>query len=197
MHSYKAKNFDLKTLSGISEKTIETHLKLYEGYVKHVNVIHEKIDELLKDSEKNAYALGELQRRLGFEFCGMKNHEYYFESLSGGASELSDGALKSKIETDFGSFEAWLERFKATASMRGIGWAMLYYDKNADTLLNFWIDEQHLGHPTGLVPVLALDMWEHSYLLDYAPSDKKNYIEAFFENLNWKKAEEWFEGAQG
>jgi superoxide dismutase, Fe-Mn family len=189
MHTYTPRSFDLKGLNGISEKTIETHLKLYEGYVKHVNVIHQSIGDLAKDSEKNLYALGELQRRLGFEFCGMRNHEIYFDSLSGGAAPLSEGKLKTMIGESFGSYEMWLNRFKATALIRGIGWAMLYHDPKANTLLNFWIDEQHLGHPTGLTPVLALDMWEHSYLLDYAPSDKARYIEAFFENLNWEKVE--------
>lgn len=191
MNKYTPKIFSIPELKGISAKTIEEHLKLYEGYVKHTNLILENI-EALQNDENSAYLLSETQRRLGFEFDGMRNHEYYFHSLEGGAQMLSDGTFKKKLEKDFGSFESWLVRFKAIAKTRGIGWAMLYYDKKNDLLLNAWIDEQHLGHLTGLSPILALDMWEHSFVADYQPSGKGQYIDDFFENLNWSNIEENF-----
>ena len=145
------------------------------------------------DSEKNAYALGEVQRRFGFEYNGMRNHEVYFESLSGGVKDLEETSeLKKQIENDFGSFEAWLNKFKAIALTRGIGWAMLYYDKKEKRLLNAWVDEQHLGQLQDCALLLGLDMWEHSFIADYQPSGKKNYIEDFFENLNWQVIEENF-----
>lgn len=193
MTKFEEKKFNIKNLVGISDTSIEEHLKLYSGYVKHTNLILEKIEELSKDSEKNAYLLGELQRRFGFEFDGMRNHEYYFSGLEGGSVDIdTNSSLYKKIEEDFGSFEIWLSRFKSIAMTRGIGWAILYFDTKTGNLLNAFIEEQQMGHLTGLEVVLALDMWEHSYVLDYKPSGKKSYIEDFFKNLNWKKIEENF-----
>ncbi|MDO8510125.1 MAG: Fe-Mn family superoxide dismutase, partial [bacterium] len=123
------------------------------------------------------------------------NHEYYFKAFEGGATALQNGGLKSAIAAEFGTFEVWLARFKAIGLTRGIGWAILYYDPLAKTLVNGWIEEQHLGHLNGLLMILGLDMWEHSYMLDYPPSEKKKYVEAFFENLNWKVIEENFNRA--
>jgi superoxide dismutase, Fe-Mn family len=193
---YTEKQFEISNLQGISDRSIEEHKKLYAGYVKHTNLILEKVNELAQDSEKNAYVLGELQRRFGFEFDGMRNHEYYFENLTGGAQNISDGKLKAAIEKEWGSFDAWLARFKAIAMTRGIGWAVLYYDTVARRLVHAWVEEQHLGQLNGLNFILGLDMWEHSYMLDYAPSEKKKYVEAFFANLNWGPSEKRFELAQ-
>lgn len=196
MKKFEEMKFNIPQLKGISAKTIEEHLKLYSGYVKFSNLILEKIDELAKDAEKNAYALGELQRRFGFEFDGMRNHEYYFKSLEGGASaQDSLVSLHKAIVEEWGSFDGWLARFKSIALTRGVGWAILYYDTHTKRLLNGWVDEQHLGHLTGLSPVLALDMWEHSFVADYQPSGKKQYVEDFFANLNWKTIEENFKTA--
>lgn len=186
---YQAKKFDIPALKGISQKNIEEHFKLYEGYVKNTNGILTKIDEIGND-EARAYELSETQRRFGFEFDGMRNHEYFFASLEGGPQPISNRSLKTAIEKDWGSFETWLARFKTVAKTRGVGWAILYYDKKADKLLNAWIDEQHLGHLTGLAPILVLDMWEHSFVADYQPSGKPQYVEDFFENLNWSVIED-------
>lgn len=187
---YQPKQFNIPELKGISQKNIEEHLKLYEGYVKHTNLILSKITEIGSD-ESRAYELSEAQRRFGFEFDGMKNHELYFSSLEGGSQNIqSDGALKLAIEKEWGNFDVWIARFKTIAKTRGVGWAFLFYDKSADKLLNAWVDEQHLGHLTGMVPVLALDMWEHSFVADYHPSGKPQYIEDFFANLNWSVIEQ-------
>lgn len=186
MKLFTTKTFNIPPLKGISVKNIEEHLKLYAGYVKNTNLIIEKIIELKVDSEKNAYALSEISRRFGFEYNGMRNHEIYFNSLEGGANELLDGALKKAISETWGSFEIWLTEFKSIALIRGIGWAMLYYDRKENRLLNAWVDEQHLGQLQGCDLILGLDMWEHSYVADYQPSGKKNYIEDFFSNLNWE-----------
>ncbi len=194
MQKFETKKFNIPELKGISAKNIEEHIKLYEGYVKHANLILEEIST--RDQEKDAYAIAEMQRRFAFEFDGMRNHEIYFESLEDGAKEISDGDLKEKISEDFGSFEDWLERFKAVAKTRGIGWAILYFDPNSNRLLNAWIDEQHLGHLNGCTPVLALDMWEHSFVSDYYPSGKATYIDDFFANLNWETIERNFENCK-
>ena len=190
METFTPKTFEIGELKGISAKNIEEHLKLYKGYVNNTNLILNKISELKDDPEKNAFILGELQRRFGFEFDGMRNHEYYFSSLSSGAKEINkEGKLYKDIEKEWGSFEKFLIHFKFIAVTRGIGWAMLYYDKHSGKLMNHWVDEHHLGQLTGLEPILALDMWEHAFVYDYPTSEKKKYVEAFFENLNWEVVE--------
>lgn len=190
---YTETQFNIPELVGISAKTIAEHLKLYAGYVKHCNLILQKIAELSatpEDATTNTYLIGELRRRLGFEFGGLRNHEYYFHQLEGGAVELAvESELKTKIIEQWGSFDVWLAEFKQLAMTRGIGWAFLYKDMKTGNLLNAWVGEQHDGHLTGLTPILALDMWEHSYMLDVPPSEKKSYVEAFFKNLNWSVVE--------
>ncbi len=194
MEYFKPKTFILPELKGISSKNIEEHLKLYMGYVKFANYVQNQINELSKDAEKNVYELGELQRRFAFEFDGMRNHEIYFAQFEGGAIALPEegSALRAALVAEFGSFENFLIRFKQTAMTRGIGWAMLYRDETSGHMLIQWVDEQHFGHLQGLTPILALDMWEHAYVYDFPTSEKKKYIEAFFENLNWNVAEKNF-----
>lgn len=187
---FTEQKFNIPTLKGISIKNIEEHLKLYSGYVKNANLILEKIADLTKDPEPNAYILGELQRRFSFEFNGIRNHEYYFKSFENGPSPINiDSNLYKAITEEWGSYETWLNRFKSIALTRGIGWAILYYDPVSEKLLNAWVDEQHLGQLNGCKTILALDMWEHSFVYDYQPSGKKNYVEDFFVNLNWSVIE--------
>lgn len=170
MKTFEEKKFNIPKLKGISEKNIEEHLKLYAGYIKNTN-------DLLAEQEYN--------RRFPFEFNGMRNHEIYFAHFEGGSTALTTSSPLLQAGFD-------LEKFKAIALTRGVGWAIVYYDPISKQLLHSWVDEQHLGQLSGCVPVLALDMWEHSYVADYQPSGKKNYIEDFFVNLNWKNVEENF-----
>ncbi len=156
---YTAQTFNLPELKGISKRTVEEHLKLYAGYVKFSNLILDKIKELSADTEKNAYTIGELQRRFSFEFNGMRNHEYYFKSLEDGAKPLAENsAFKKAVIEQCGSFEAWMTSFTTLALTRGIGWAMLYFDPHTKKLTGAWVDEQHLGQLNGLPLVLGLDM---------------------------------------
>jgi Fe-Mn family superoxide dismutase len=173
---FEEKKFEIGALKGISAKTIEEHLKLYAGYVKNAN-------ELLAGATVTS---GQYDRRFPFEFNGMRNHEIYFGSLEGGPQ--GDASVLAGFD---------LEKFKALALTRGVGWAMLYYDTLSQQLIQSWVDEQHLGQLSQCIPVLALDMWEHSYVADYQPSGKKQYVEDFFANLNWKNVEENFVNAQG
>lgn len=178
MKKFTEQKFNIPKLIGISEKTIEEHLKLYAGYVKNLNETLEGKQDI---------------RRLGFEYNGMKNHEVYFGSFEDGSKPVSSQSpLMKKIAEDFGSFELWITNFKAIAMTRGIGWAILYFDKQNDVLINNWVEEQHINQLQNCSPILALDMWEHSYVADYEPSGKKNYVEDFFLNLNWEKIEENF-----
>ncbi len=197
MKKFEEIKFKIGALKGISAKNIEEHLKLYTGYVNQTNLVLEKIEELSTESEKNIGLLSGLQKRLGFEYNGMRNHEVYFNSLSGNAHSLaSESKLKKQISENFGSFEKWLVYYKVIATTRGIGWAMLYYDRKENRLLTTWIDEQHFGQLQDCTLILALDMWEHSFVFDYQPSGKKQYIEDFFDNLNWEVVEENFKKAQ-
>ncbi|MFA6269705.1 MAG: Fe-Mn family superoxide dismutase [Candidatus Paceibacterota bacterium] len=195
---FEEKKFEIPELKGISAKNLEEHLKLYSGYVKNTNLILTMIEQYGKvDDEGGKYSVMEISRRFSFEYNGVRNHEIYFNSLSDGAKNLEEGsALKNKITEEFGSFEKWLIYFKSLATTRGIGWAMLYWDKKDQRLLNAWVDEQHIGQLQDCAPILALDMWEHAFVTDYQPSGKKQYIEDFFENLNWQKIEENFNTAQ-
>lgn len=182
---FEAKEFNIPEITGISRKTIDEHLKLYAGYVKHANLIQEKIAEYKSDLEKNIYVLGELNRRFAFEFNGMRNHEYYFEQLEGGQKSMDmESALMKKVKVQFGSSEKWLEEFKSLCLTRGIGWAVLWYDPLTDQLINSWVDEQHMGHLNGLSFIYGIDMWEHSYLMDYTPAEKKKYIESYLMATN-------------
>lgn len=196
MKKYEEKTFAIPTLTGISAKNIEEHLKLYAGYVKNTNMILDKRTELMDaDPEKNLYVVGELSRRFGFEFNGMRNHEHYFKSLEGGSKPLPEGSLFLKALEQDAPFDAWLEGFKSLAMTRGVGWAVVYYDKVSDQLVYTWVDEQHLGQLNGLSWILGIDMWEHAFVYDYPTSEKKKYVEAFFENLNWSVIEENFKTA--
>ena len=197
MEPFKEQKFNIPELKGISKKNIKEHLKLYAGYVKNINGIFEKLGEYSADPEKNAYLMGELHRRIGFEFNGMRNHEYYFTSLEHGAKPLADNSeFKKAIEKVASSFDAAITAFKALAMTRGIGWAVIGWDTETKQLLPVWIDEQQMGQLNGLKWVLCIDMWEHAYVYDYPTSEKKKYIDTFFENINWEVVEKNFIEAQ-
>ena len=196
MEKFIEQKFNIGQLQGISAKNIEEHLKLYAGYVKNINGIFEKLGEMMADPEKNAFMIGELHRRIGFEFNGMRNHEYYFKSLEGGPKPLpADSKLKKEFERIAGSVDNIMLGMKTLAMTRGVSWAMLYYDKVSKQLIPAWIDEQQIGQLNGLQYVLGIDMWEHAFVYDYPTSEKKKYIEAFFSNLNWEKIEENYKNA--
>lgn len=193
MHTYEARKFNLSELKGISPKQLEVHLKLYEGYVKFTNELRTTLTELRKDSEKNAYALGEVLRRFGFEFNGMRMHEYYFEQFEGGATapDQNSPLAKALIEK-YESWDGFVNHFKAVGLMRGIGWTILYHDTRVNQPHVVWVNDHELGQLAGLPVILALDMWEHAYMVDYVPAEKKKYIDAFWENINWGSVESRF-----
>lgn len=193
---YSEQQFNLPELKGLSAKQIEVHLKLYAGYVKNVNAVMAKIAEYRQDSEKNALALSELTRRFPFEFNGMRLHELYFEALGGtGETEGTEGTLREALSGQYGSFESWLTEFKAVGMMRGIGWTILAYDAKANTFHNIWVNDHELGHLGDLRIILAMDVWEHAFMVDYVPADRAKYLDAFFSNLKWNTCEARFAAA--
>jgi len=191
---YKAKQFNLSGLNGISDRTLEMHFKLYEGYVAETNKLSEKIAEFLKDGKVDQEEMplySELKRRLGFEFNGMILHEYYFENLKngGGGDPVRTSSFYEAAEASFGSYATWKADFVGTGKMRGVGWAMCYEQPETGRLSNHWISLHQTGEVAGFNPVLVMDVWEHAFLLDYKPAERPKYIEAFFSNIDWNASE--------
>ncbi|HZM88627.1 MAG TPA: Fe-Mn family superoxide dismutase [Blastocatellia bacterium] len=191
---YKAKQFNLSGLNGISDQTLEMHFKLYEGYVKETNNLNEKIAEFLKDGKVDQDEMplySELKRRLGFEFNGMVLHEYYFDNLKkgGGADPARNSGFLKAAESSFGTYEVWKADFVGVGKMRGVGWAMCYEHPDTGRLSNHWISLHQIGEVAGFNPILVMDVWEHAFLLDYKPADRPKYIEAFFSNIDWAAVE--------
>ena len=184
--SFKPRSFPLSGLTGISDKTLEMHFGLYEGYVKETNQITEQLAELAKAGKaaKNpVYA--EMNRHLGYEYGGMILHEYYFENLAPKGKGKPSAQLTKALEDTFGSFETWKADFMAVGGTRGVGWAVLFRDPITGRMTNQWITLHEQGVPAGYSPILVMDAWEHAFLLDYKPSERAKYIEAFFSNVDW------------
>ena len=192
---YTEQTFTTPSFASLSARTIEEHKKLYAGYVKNANLVLEKLASY-KGDESKAYETAELYRQFSFEFNGMRNHECYFKLLEGKSELASDSARLNAISAQWGDMQAFKDTFLTLAFTRGIGWAMLSYDKTAKNLVLHWVDEQHLGQLQGTTAIIALDMWEHSYVADYQPSGKKQYASDFIENMNWVLAEAFFSHAQ-
>lgn len=198
MHTYTPRTFAIPPLEGISQKSVEEHIGLYQGYVKNFNALSALLPEYAQDSAKHAHALSELIRRRSFEFGGMRLHELYFAQLEGGAiAPAGEGALLQEITAEYGSLEQFLAMFKAVGLMRGPGWALLYWDAEGQQFLTGFSGEQHQGHFATLPVVLALDVWEHAYLLDHGARGKGGYIDALFKNLNWQVIEKRFASLRG
>lgn len=186
--TYKARQFNLSGLQGISDETLKMHLGLYEGYVKNTNILMEQIFEITRKKQPSGQdpAYAELTRRLGFEFGGMVLHEYYFENLAPKGKGEPSAEFKRAVDTCFEGFDNWKSAFAAVGEMRGVGWAILYQDPVTEQLSNHWIALHQDGVPSGFKPILVMDVWEHAFLLDYKPSERGKYIEAFFANVNWE-----------
>ena len=193
MH-YEPKNYTIPAIDGISQKTIETHLGLYRGYVTNLNAHYEKIAEVCKDGSDTAIISSALTRRISFELAGVKNHELYFDTLVGGSAPLTEGsALHARIIKQFGTFEMFADCLKKTAlSMRGIGWAFALYDKEKDMIHFVWVSDHELGN-VNLPAIAAVDMWEHAYMIDHAPAEKETYVTAYLNAINWQVIEKRFD----
>ena len=197
--SYQAKQFHLSGLYGISDKTLEMHFKLYAGYVNETNRLREKIWDFLKDGkvdQEEMPAYSELTRRLGFEYNGMVLHEHYFGNLKRGGTgdPHRSSEFYQATETSFGTYDIWKTDFMSKGKMRGVGWVVCYKEPEVKRLTNHWITLHEIGNVAGFCPVLVMDVWEHAFLLDYKPSERPKYIEAFFANIDWKVVEERLKG---
>jgi superoxide dismutase, Fe-Mn family len=180
---------ELLELDGISRESVEAHYKLYEGYVAKRNEILGQLDDVDLASANQAYSeIRALKVELTFAVGGIKNHEIYFEHLGGGGGDPGD-AFGQLVERDFGSIEAWRADLKATG-MAGRGWAWTAYDWDEGRLFNYIGDAQNTYPIWNATPLVALDVYEHAYFLDYR-TDRSSYIDAFFDNLDWTTVNDW------
>lgn len=193
---YEAKKFEhLLGTEGFSDRALQNHFTLYEGYVANVNKVSDSIKMLLNEDKAATPEFAELTRRFGWEFNGMRLHEIYFGGLVKGGSKLDgESLLGKKIAEQFGSFEKWEKHFRAIGSMRGIGWAILYFDNVTGALSNVWVNEHDAGHLAGATPILVMDVFEHAFMIDY-DTKRVGYIDAFIKAIDWNAASERFNQA--
>jgi Fe-Mn family superoxide dismutase len=195
--TYEAKNFEsLLGTKGLSDQLLKNHFTLYQGYVTNTNKVADALAAMAKDGKTATPEYAELKRRFGWEFNGMRLHEYYFENIvKDGKAIDKNSNLYKKIVSEFGSYENWEKDFKATGAMRGIGWVILYYDPLEGRLFNTWINEHDVGHLCGAMPLVIMDVFEHAYMIEYGLK-KADYIEAFFKAIDWTvepEVDSWIE----
>ena len=187
--TYVAKDYSgLVGMEGFSDTLLNNHFTLYQGYVTNTNKLMDALAAMLGDGKTGTPEYAELKRRMGFEFNGMRCHEYYFENLGGKTALDKSGKLGKKLAEDFGSYDNWEKDFRATGSMRGVGWTILYQDSTTGRLINQWITDHETGHPAGCAPILVMDVWEHAFMIDYGLK-RPDYIEAFLRNVDWGTVE--------
>jgi Fe-Mn family superoxide dismutase len=189
----EAKKFaSIRALDGISERTMTEHYKLYEGYVKKTNEIMELLGKIDLASANQIYSPMRAKVELSFAIGGVRNHELYFSHLGGEGGEPT-GELLTQLEKEYGSFANWQADLKATG-LAGRGWAWLCVDHEFKRLINYIGDAQNSFPIWRAEPILALDVYEHAYYLDFGVK-RADYIDTFFKNLDWKVVEENFRRA--
>ena len=180
---------ELLEMDGISRASVEAHHKLYQGYVNKRNEILKRLEEVDADAANQVYSdIRALKVELSFAIGGVKNHEVYFGHLGGPGGDPG-GAARDLIERDFGSLQAWRSDLKASG-MAGRGWAWTAYDWDEGRLFNYVGDAQNSYPIWNATPIVALDVYEHAYFLDYQ-TDRASYIDAFFANLDWGVINDW------
>lgn len=190
--AHTAKDFTalLGKLPGLSDAQLTAHFKLYEGYVKKINEIEEKL--MTVDKSLANYSFGEyseLKRREAVAFNGTYLHEMYFENMSGAPTEAS-AALKAAIEGSFGTMADWEKDMRAAAGSTP-GWVLLTFNKMDKKLHHYIMYEHHMNYPVHQVPLMALDCWEHAFMIDYG-IDKASYLNTFVKAIDWKVLSERF-----
>lgn len=187
---YEVKNFDhLRGLKGITDAQIEVHQKLYEGYITNTNKLRTTISEMVKSGKAGSIEYCEIVRRLGWEYNGMRLHELYFENLAPGGKIATSG-FKSAAEAAFDGFDNFKIHFFKVASMRGVGWTILYQDPESKNMSVHWISSHEEGHPAGFKPILVCDVWEHAWTVYKKPTERPAYLEDFWSNCDFSVAEE-------
>ena len=192
MKSYgEVKNLPFKELKGISQKTIDIHWgKLYQGYVKKWQEIHDRANAVdLSLANATFSELRGLKVEQSFAANAVILHEAYFDILGGDGKPV--GKFADEITKRYDSFENWVKHFTALG-LTSRGWVVLAYDFNEGRLRNYIADAHNLYGIWGAAPIIVLDMYEHAYFIDFG-SDKKAYIEAWLQNLNWSAIDQKFQ----
>ena len=190
MRTYTPRKWDLSGLQGISDATLEMHFSLYEGYVKNTNTLIELTQQMRERGQaKDDPRFAELVRRMGWEFNGMRLHEYYFDNLTKSPRQSRSGQLYDLLGASYGDVETWRKDFFAVGDMRGVGWAIAFFDPVTKQITNHWTEQHQDGNLAGFIPIVVMDCWEHAFIKDYKPSERGKYIEAFYANLNWDACE--------
>ncbi len=172
----------LKGLIGITDEQIQAHLDLYRGYVRRCNSMLKTLQEL----DPTSQAWQEERRRLGWEFNGMRLHEVYFDQIvKGPGSNDSKQKIASALSPVFKSFDDWVKELKSAAVIPGIGWVASYLDKVSGQVINVWVNEHDQGHLAGLQLIFILDVFEHAYGKYLPFTERKKYVDDYFENVNW------------
>jgi len=175
-------------LDGISKQTMEDHYKLYEGYARKVNECRRLLNEIdYSEAEGNqVYShLRAVSVDYTFALLGFKNHELYFGHFGGGGGD-PQGRFAELIDKEFNGVDKWGQAVRK-AALAARGWVMVGYDLNDGSIFNYIMDTQNLWAVYNMVPVLAIDVYEHAYVRDFGatPDGRKEYVEAFFRNLDW------------
>ena len=185
---YVAKDFGtLVGMDGFSETLLKNHFTLYQGYVANTNKLSDLLGGMLAEGKTATPEYAELKRRFGWEWNGMRLHEFYFENLGGKGALDPASKFGKAVAAEFGGVEKWESDFRAAGALRGIGWVVLYQDKAGGRLFNQWVNEHDVGNPAGAVPLLVMDVFEHAFMVDYGLK-RADYIAAFFRNVSWKAA---------
>jgi Fe-Mn family superoxide dismutase len=194
-YEMKALPFDPKNLKGISEKMIVSHWENnYGGALKALNVLEKKLSELIEDDTTPPFVYGDLKRDQLLRKGSVVLHELYFGNLGGDGGKPVGDVLEG-IQTSFGSYEMWLNEFKKTALSLagGSGWAILAFDGHSNRLMNYW-GQDHMHTAPLSTPLLVLDMYEHSFHIDFGAAAAK-YVDAFMENVNWNEVNRRYQKA--
>ncbi len=172
-------------MKGISDQQIRYHFEThYTGNVNKLNEIWEKLQTVDRSKANQNYSdYRALKVEESFNFMGVVLHELYFENLKDGLDTKPSREMVSNLERNFGSFDKWKGDFKA-CSIALRGWAILVYDPHNNKLINNGLDAHNMYGLVSTVPLLAIDVYEHAYYLDYGPN-RSGYIDAFMENINW------------
>ena len=189
--SHQLRNFDLSHVQGLSKKALDLHLGLYKGYVDNFNQLLEQA------TQKSPLTADGYARRFAFEYNGVALHELFFEALAGQKQAPQAGSGFSAALGTFGGFEGWKAAVEALGKTRGVGWVLTVRERFGERRLhNCWIDLHQLNVPANTDVVFALDLWEHAFMIDFAPSQRADYMRIVFDNIDWGVVESRCERAK-
>lgn len=185
--NYKAKDYSslIEKMPDIDSGLLETHFKLYKGYVDQVNFLNQMLGHgLSKANGGQSFMYQCMKRRYGWEYDGMVLHELYFDNLGGDGKLSQKSDLFKKIVLQYGSLGAWRSDFEQNCFIRGIGWVILYWNPKTGELRNAWVEEHDTGELVDSIPLLVIDLWEHAYLCQFG-LDRKKYVQTVMKYINW------------